>query len=135
MSNQAIDQKKYDVVVLGAGPAGITAAISSARNGAKTLLVERYGFIGGMSTVAMVYPWMTFHTATGKQVIRGLAQEIVDRLVARNASPGHLRDTIGFVHTLTPFHPQQYIDLAFEMLEAAGVQLLLHSMVTNAEME
>ena len=118
---------KYDVAVLGGGPAGITAAISAARNGAKTILVERYGFLGGMSTAAMVYPWMTFHSAAGDQVIKGIAQEIVDRLMALNASPGHLRDTIGFVHTLTPYHPEVYKVLACEMLEEAGVELLLHS--------
>ena len=70
----------YDVAVLGGGPAGIVAAIAAGRRGAKTILVERYGFLGGMSTAALVYPWMTFHTQTGEQVIRGIAQEIVDRL-------------------------------------------------------
>jgi len=123
----------YDVAVIGGGPAGIAAALSAARSGAKTILVERYGFLGGMSTIALVYPWMTFHTATGKQVIKGIAQEIVDRLMERNASPGHLRDTVGFVHTLTPYHPEQYKLLAFEMLEEAGVELLLHGMLTGAE--
>lgn len=117
----------YDVAVLGGGPAGIAAAIAAARHGARTVLVERYGFLGGMSTVALVYPWMTFHTQTGEQVIRGIAQEIVDRLRERNASPGHLRDTIGFVHTVTPFHPEVYKVLAHEMLKEAGVHLLLHT--------
>lgn len=124
---------RYDVAVLGGGPAGIAAALAAARSGAKTILAERYGFLGGMSTMAMVYPWMTFHTSTGKQVIRGIAQEVVDRLVSLNASPGHLRDTIGFVHTLTPYHPEVYKFLVFEMLKEAGVKLLLHSMVTDVE--
>lgn len=51
-----------DVVVVGGGPAGINAALASGRMGAKTILIERYGFLGGMSTAALVYPWMTFHT-------------------------------------------------------------------------
>jgi len=122
----------YDVAVIGGGPAGVVAALASARSGAKTLLVEKYGFLGGMSTLALVYPWMTFHTSTGKQVIRGIAQEIVDRLIARDASPGHLRDTIGFVHTLTPFNPEVYKVLAYEMLKEAGVEIILHSLVTSA---
>lgn len=125
----------FDVAVMGGGPAGIAAAIAAARNGARTVLVERYGFLGGMSAAAMVYPWMTFHTGTGEQVIRGIAQEIVDRLRERGASPGHLRDTIGFVHTLTPFHPEAFKVLAHEMLREAGVRLLLHTWAGEVRME
>ncbi|SDD16795.1 FAD dependent oxidoreductase [Paenibacillus sp. UNCCL117] len=124
-------QKQVEVAVLGGGPAGIAAAISAARGGAKTILVERYGFLGGMSTAALVYPWMTFHSAAGEQVIRGIAQEIVDRLMALQASPGHLRDTVGFVHTLTPYNPEVYKVLACDMLHEAGVEVLLHTSVIS----
>lgn len=126
-------KQQYDVAVLGGGPAGITAALAAARNGANTILVERYGFLGGMSTLALVYPWMTFHSAAGEQVIYGYAQEIVDHLIKRGASPGHLRDTIGFVHTLTPYDAEVYKVLAFELLEEAGVDILLHSVVTEVK--
>ncbi|OUS78388.1 FAD-dependent oxidoreductase [Paenibacillus sp. MY03] len=129
------DLEKYDVAVLGGGPAGITAAISAARSGAKTIVIERYGFLGGMSTAAMVYPWMTFHAASGEQVIKGLAQEIVDRLMALGASPGHLRDTIGFTHTLTPYNPEVYKVLACDMLAEAGADILLHTSVIEVETE
>jgi len=122
-----------DVVVVGGGPAGINAALASGRLGAKTILIERYGFLGGMSTAALVYPWMTFHTEKGEQVIRGIAQEIVERLQARGGSPGHLRDTVGFVHTVTPYHPEIYKLLAVEMLKEAGVKLLVHSFVDSLE--
>ncbi|HEY4390704.1 MAG TPA: FAD-dependent oxidoreductase, partial [Paenibacillus sp.] len=64
MSNQA-----YDVAVLGGGPAGIAAALAAARCGESVILVERYGFLGGMSTASLVYPWMTFHTASGEQAV------------------------------------------------------------------
>lgn len=125
----------YDVAVLGGGPAGIAAAIRAARSGARTILIERYGFLGGMSTLALVYPWMTFHTAVGDQVIKGIAQEIVDRLMQLGASPGHLRDTVGFVYSLTPYHPEVYKVLAFDMLQEAGANLLLHSFVTDVEVQ
>lgn len=118
-----------DVVVVGGGPAGVNAAIAAGRSGVKTILIERYGFIGGMSTAALVYPWMTFHTMDGKQVIKGIAQEIIDRLMAMNASPGHVRDTVGFVHTITPYHPEYYKVLALDMFKEAGVKLILHSFV------
>ncbi|MCC3371830.1 FAD-dependent oxidoreductase [Cohnella sp. REN36] len=124
-----------DVVVAGGGPAGITAAIAAGRAGANTVLVERYGFVGGMSTAAMVYPWMTFHADSGKQVIEGLAQEIVDRLIERGGSPGHLRDTVGFVHSLTPYKAEIYQIVAMDLLREAGVKLLLHSFVDGVETE
>ncbi|KQL45881.1 FAD-dependent oxidoreductase [Brevibacillus choshinensis] len=124
-----------DVVVVGGGPAGINAALASGRMGAKTILIERYGFLGGMSTAALVYPWMTFHTEKGEQVIKGIAQEIVERLQERGGSPGHLRDTVGFVHTVTPYHPEIYKLLAVEMLKEAGVKLLVHSFVDQVAVE
>lgn len=123
----------FDVVVAGGGPAGINAAIAAGREGAKTLLVERYGFLGGMSTVALVYPWMTFHTETGRQVIKGIAQEIVEKLMVCGGSPGHLRDTVGFTNTVTPYHPEKYKLLALDMLEEAGVEVLVHSFVDSVE--
>ena len=51
---------KYDVLVCGGGPAGIGAALSAARNGAKTLLVEQFGFLGGMGTGALVPTFALF---------------------------------------------------------------------------
>ncbi|PYI53449.1 FAD-dependent oxidoreductase [Paenibacillus flagellatus] len=123
-----------DVVVVGGGPAGICAALAAGRTGARTILIERYGFVGGMSTAALVYPWMTFHTAEGRQVIGGIAQEIVDRLMKLGASPGHLRDTVGFVHTVTPYEPETFKSLVPAMLREAGVRLIGHSFVDEAIM-
>lgn len=125
----------WDVIVAGAGPAGLCAAVSAARAGARTLLLERHGFAGGMSTAGLVYPWMTFHDRSGVQVIGGMAQEIVDRLIARGASPGHLRDTVGFVYSLTPFDPDQLRIVADEMLLQSGCEVLYHSLLTGAERE
>ncbi|AOZ91216.1 FAD-dependent oxidoreductase [Paenibacillus crassostreae] len=135
MTNQIASIIEADVVVVGAGPAGIHAALAAGRGGAKTVLIERYGFAGGMSTAALVYPWMTFHTTEGKQVIKGTGQEMVDRLTALNASPGHVRDTCGFVHTITPFHPEVYKVLAVDMLKEAGVRLLFHSFVDDVSVK
>jgi hypothetical protein len=121
-----------DVLVIGAGPAGIGAAVAAARNGAKTLLVERYGFLGGNLTAAMVNPMFTFHDVNGRQVIRGIAGEVVDRLVAITASPGHVRDLTFDNASMTPFDPEGMKLLLFDMVEEAGVQLLLHSAFADA---
>lgn len=129
MAARARSGGEWDVVVCGAGPAGLCAAIAASRAGARCLLLERHGFAGGMSTAALVYPWMTFHDREGNRVIGGLAQEIVDRLWARRASPGHLRDTIGFVHSLTPFEPHVLRVLVDEMLTEAGCKVLYHALL------
>ena len=73
---------KTDVVVVGSGPAGFAAAVAAARNGAETLLVERYGFLGGLSTGGLVGPFMTWHA--GKEpIIEGIFQEMIDRLKSK----------------------------------------------------
>ena len=77
--------READVVVVGGGPGGIGAAVSAARNGADTVLIERYGYLGGMGTGGLVtiIPLLTDYT--GKQQIVGLTQEWIDRLITRNA--------------------------------------------------
>lgn len=126
--------RDYDVLVVGGGNAGCAAAIAAARGGAKTLLVERYGFLGGTATAAMVGPWMTFH-AGGERIVGGIAQEIVSRLVAMGASPGHIPDTSDYVATITPFDPEVHKALLFEMTGESGVRLLLHAWFTSALVE
>lgn len=124
--------RTYDVIIAGGGPAGITAAIAAARNGARTLLVERYGFLGGQSSASLVYPWMSFHDAGGAQVIKGIGQEIVERLQASGASPGHVVDTIGYVSYFTPFDVEAFKYVAQEMILEAGAELLLHTWIVGA---
>ncbi len=124
----------YDVMVVGGGNAGCAAAIAAARHGARTLLVERYGFLGGTATASMVGPWMTFHSGEDR-IVGGIAQEIVERLVRVGASPGHLHDSSDYVATITPFDPEAHKALLFEMMREAGVALLLHAYVLDAEVE
>ena len=121
----------HDVLVVGGGNAGCAAALAAARRGARTLLVERYGFLGGTATAAMVGPWMTFHDGR-ERIVGGIAQEIVERLVARGASPGHVHDASDYVATVTPFDPEAHKALLFEMMGEAGVDLLLHAYVLDA---
>lgn len=124
-----------DVVVIGGGPAGIGAAVAAGRGGARTMLVERYGFVGGNLTIAMVNPMFTFHDVNGKQVIRGVAGEIVDRLVKLTASPGHVTDLTFDNASMTPFDPEGMKLLLLDLLDEAGVELLLHSSFSDAVCE
>ena len=126
--------RDYDVLVIGGGNAGCAAALAAARNGARVLLVERYGFLGGTATASMVGPWMTFHSGDDR-IVGGIAQEIVERLVARGGSPGHIHDASDYVPTITPFDPEIHKALLFEMMRESGVALLLHAWFLDAIVE
>jgi FAD dependent oxidoreductase len=123
--------RSYDVLVVGGGNAGCAAAIASARHGARTLLVERYGFLGGTATAAMVGPWMTFHSGS-KRIVGGIAQEIVERLQRMGGSPGHIHDSSDYVSTVTPFDPEIHKALLFDLMRESGVDLLLHAYFLRA---
>ena len=112
-----------EVAVIGGGMTGCAAAVAAARCGRSVALVERADIPGGMATLALVNPLQTFHAPRG-QVIRGIGQELVDRLVARNACLGHLADPIGFANTVTPVDPDALAAELRAMCEQAGIRLL-----------
>jgi phytoene dehydrogenase-like protein len=77
---------EYDVVVLGGGPAGVSAAVAAAREGKRVLLVESMPALGGMATSGMVGPFMTVYDRDGNEpTVGGIFTEIVDRLKAYDA--------------------------------------------------
>ena len=124
--------READVVVVGGGTSGAIAAIASARNGADTLVVESEGFLGGTATFG--YPFLGFFNGSGEQVVVGIPQEVVDRLVDLNASPGHVRGgtwstqerPIVYEFSLTPYDPEILKYVLFRMAEEAGVRFLFH---------
>jgi ribulose 1,5-bisphosphate synthetase/thiazole synthase len=74
---------EYEVAVLGGGPAGIAAAVAAARAGRRTLLIERYGFLGGMGTAAGVTNFCGLHAnvyGEMRRVVQGIASELLDRI-------------------------------------------------------
>ena len=121
--------REVDVVVCGGGPAGTAAAIAAARNGVKTLLIERYGYLGGMVTGSYVTYYMGF--GNGKeQVISGIAQETIDRL----------REVDGLTREQDEsgdcYGDAEIIKcISVMMLEDAGAEMLLHTWVTAAIVE
>lgn len=123
---------KYDVVVIGGGPSGVNAAIAAAREGSKTLLVERYGYLGGMLTNAGVGPIMTFH-AGKTQVVRGIAEEIIQRLIKNDDSLGHMDDFVGYASSVTPFSTEGLKIVLETMALEAGVELLYHTTYLDCE--
>ncbi len=115
-----------DVVVVGGGPTGLMAAIAAARSGASVLLLEMLPFAASNMVNGPLEAIMTFHD-TDRQIVGGIPQEFVDRLVRAGGSPGHIPDDVGYCKTLTPFDPEIAKLVSFEMLEESKVELLLQT--------
>lgn len=129
--------RKTGVLVIGGGPAGVCAAIASARMGVDTTIVERSGCLGGMATLGLVAPFMTSFDASGEiQCIRGLFDETVNRMVALGGAihPREVRAgtafsawiTAGHDH-VTPFDAETLKLVLDRMCAEAGVKVLLHA--------
>lgn len=120
---------RADVVVAGGGPAGLGAALAAARNGAKTILVERHGCLGGLATAGFVIV-LPPPPLGGTKGYGGILQEIVDRLVKLRATQPR-EDSAGDVI----FDPEAFKLVTDQMIEEAGVKLLLNSIVVDAVVE
>lgn len=120
----------YDVIIGGAGPSGICAAVAAKRNGAKVLLVEDTALLGGTNILSLVGPLMTYHNMNN-QVIGGIAEEIIDRLRKIDGTLGHIKDPLGFCSTVTPVDPEGLKKIYFELIEENEIDLLLHTKIID----
>ena len=119
---------EVDVLVCGGGPAGVCAAVAAARRGARVMLVERYGFFGGMSTAGLVVIWHKLYGMDLEtQVIRGLPEELVERLARRNAVRNSRPDGRGHF-TIDTEQAKLVFD---EVILDAGVTPLLHTWASD----
>ena len=136
-----------DVLVVGGGPSGTTAAIAAARLGAHVILAERYNHLGGLSTGGLVI-WIDRMTDwNGSLLIRGLGEELMDRLPAdailgpRKQDWGSRDETLAhqWAQRHSAFHgtvtyapmtdPEQLKLASLTMVRDAGIELLLHSWI------
>ena len=133
--------------MVGGGPAGIGAALGAAEAGAEVILAERYGFLGGNATAALVMPLMSFHTqqatlerpgaaklfptdhGEGEPVVAGALAKLLGRLVRAG---GAIPPSIATGYTV-PFDPELFKLVALELLDDAGVQLLFHAFASDVE--
>jgi hypothetical protein len=142
---QALLAGETDVLVVGGGPAGLGAALGAVQAGARVILAERYGFLGGNATAALVMPLMSFHTqqpqkerrgattllptdhGPGEPVVGGALAMLLSRLVhVGGAIPPTL--ATGYV---VPFDPEWFKLVALDLLDEAGVQLLFHAFASG----
>jgi glycine/D-amino acid oxidase-like deaminating enzyme len=127
---------EYDVVVLGGGPAGIAAAAAAGALGRKTLLVERYGFLGGMGTAAGVTNFCGLHANVHgdiRQVVHGCADDLlarIDRLGGLNEP--HL--IFGKIKAQA-YDTAAYKIAADDLLLSRGVDLLFHALAAGVVMD
>ena len=128
---QSITHTPYDLVVVGGGIAGSMAAVAAGREGLSVLLIEEEGYLGGSLTACGTGPMMTFHAGL-TQVVQGLTDEMIQRLVHKGLSVGHIADSTGYTYSVTPFDSEgMKRELELMCLEA-GVQLLFHTTVVEA---
>ena len=137
-----------DVLVAGGGTAGCLAALAAARNGARTMLVERYGYLGGMMTAGnagltmyMKFSGQPAHHAADQaalatnpedvQIAGGITKELADRLIASGIGIGNTGQAGSYVFSSS----EDFKRLLFDMMAEAGVKLRLHSWVTDVVME
>ena len=127
-------EEGYDVVVAGGGPAGVAAGICAARLGAKVLLVEATGCLGGMGTSGLVNAFDPMADGA-KMLVGGFMREVVEMMYERGflgpqVYPDYWRKQY---HRWTPFHPEGLKLLLDELAADAGLEVLFFTRVIDAD--
>jgi len=120
---------EFDVVVIGGGPAGLAASVSAAKHGARTLLVERYGFLGGMGTAGGVTNFAGLYGRKNGEM-QQLVHGVVDDLLARLDALGGLnqpQDGMAGRIRVRSYDVSAYKCAADQLLVASGVHILFHA--------
>jgi len=127
---------EYDVVVVGGGPAGLTAAIAGGRNGARTLLIERFAYLGGTATASLMININGFRNQVapdGTQTVKGIAQEIIlelHRLKGLGKSPYPQKEydiEKGELSYSYCVDPEKFKYVTLRLVHEAGMDILFHT--------
>ena len=119
---------RYDVIVCGGGAAGIGAALAAAEKGAKTALIERFGFLGGMATAGYVNPMSEF-AYNGRQVVGGIPWQFANTLLKNGGA------LVEEPRCNVSFNPEIYKLTAQQMLEDAGVTCYMNTNLIDCATE
>jgi len=127
----------YDVIVVGGGTSGVAAGISSARAGAKTLVIERLGALGGQMNVSgppgFAYAWL--YNERLEKIIGGIIEETHQRLLKDGHALPHINADFRGSYTFDYVDPDWWGLMIFEMMQENGVNLLLHTLVVDVVKE
>ncbi|MDQ3273389.1 MAG: FAD-dependent oxidoreductase [Pseudomonadota bacterium] len=128
---------EFDVVVIGGGPAGLAASVSAAKHGARTLLVERYGFLGGMGTAGGVTNFAGLYGRRNgemQQVVHGVVDDLLERIDALGGLNQPQDGMLGRIRVRS-YDVSAYKCAADQMLLSAGVHLLFHAWAAAVVMD
>ena len=126
-----IQNKEYDIVVVGGGPGGIPAAVAAARRGWKTLIIERNAFLGGAACSGLGI--LGYLDRQGNRALGGIAQEIMDRLCSRHGAFGHYRCPVH--NSISAISPEEFKIVALDMCLEAGVDVLFNQELFDVKVE
>lgn len=132
--------REFDVVVAGGGTAGVICAIASARQGARTILVENKGYVGGVAVEggtalhSFFNLWKAFPGVERRQLVKGIPSEMIDRLTAMGGTTGHaeMEKHYDYDSVCTAIDTELYKLNAHEMLDEAGVYVCVNTLLAGA---
>lgn len=130
-------EQRYECVVVGGGTAGFAAAVTAAKSGVKTLLIEERGSLGGTATGARIGQLMGFAAGEDKAEKKGIVKELLERLLAEGGTNGietiYLCGDPDLDVSVIPYDPEIMKDIVEDLVFESGADVLLHTRVIGTE--